>query len=72
MAADVIPEEKPPDRISKAGLCANCLYVRIVVSDRQSEFYRCMRSDRDPAFPRYPSLPVLRCAGWSNAKAHHL
>jgi len=36
---------------------------RRVVSGRGSVFWRCARSERDPSFPKYPRLPVLRCAG---------
>jgi hypothetical protein len=46
------------------GLCANCVHARIVRSDRGSIFYRCGLSDTDPAFPKYPRLPVLNCAGY--------
>jgi len=46
------------------GLCGNCVNARIVRSDRGSVFYRCALSETDPRFPKYPRLPVLRCAGW--------
>ncbi len=26
-------------------------------------FYLCERSANDPAFPKYPSLPVIECSG---------
>lgn len=45
------------------GLCASCVHHRSVVSDRGSHFHLCERSRTDPAYPRYPMLPVLRCAG---------
>ena len=47
-----------------AGLCAHCVYARRVESDRGSVFMRCALSERDPRFPKYPPLPVLRCAGY--------
>jgi len=50
----------PPPR---AGLCATCRRAEIVASKRSS-FLRCRRSDSDPAYPRYPALPVLVCAGY--------
>ncbi len=28
-------------------------------------FYLCERSANDPAFPKYPSLPVIECSGHS-------
>ena len=47
-----------------AGLCARCAHARPVTSARGSTFWRCARSEWDPRFPRYPRLPVLRCAGF--------
>jgi hypothetical protein len=32
-------------------------------------FSLCARSREDPAYPRYPRLPVLTCAGYE-AKKH--
>lgn len=45
------------------GLCATCEHLRLVAS-RRSLFVRCGLADTDPAFPRYPPLPVLACRGW--------
>ena len=45
------------------GLCESCRNVRIVQT-RTSTFYLCELSAVDPAFPRYPRLPVLRCRGY--------
>lgn len=50
------------------GLCAACRWARVVGSARGSAFLRCGRSDLDPAFRRYPPLPVLRCAGFEAAQ----
>lgn len=47
------------------GLCAICQHSKTVVSDRGSSFYRCLLSDRDSRFAKYPRLPVLQCAGFS-------
>ena len=46
------------------GLCAACRYARVIGSRRGSRFWLCERSRIDPRFPRYPQLPVLRCAGY--------
>jgi hypothetical protein len=46
------------------GLCATCAHVNVIVSDRGSRFYFCLRSKTDPRFPRYPALPVLACIGY--------
>jgi hypothetical protein len=46
-----------------AGLCATCRQARVTVSDRGSQFVRCERARTDPAYARYPPLPVLSCRG---------
>jgi hypothetical protein len=48
------------------GLCATCVNMKPIRSDRGSLFYRCLLSDKNPAFPKYPRLPVLRCVGWQS------
>jgi len=47
----------------RAGLCATCAHAQIVASSKGSTFLLCALSESDPRFPRYPRLPVLRCAG---------
>jgi hypothetical protein len=42
--------------------------MKIIRLDRGSVFYRCMLSDKDPRFPKYPRLPVVSCTGWSKAE----
>ncbi len=59
---DVLPGDQ-------TGLCATCIHTRKVVSDRQSVFHRCLLSNEDPDFPKYPRLPVLTCSGWRSARA---
>lgn len=49
------------------GLCLTCRWMHSVTNRRGSTFYRCGRADSDPAFPRYPPLPVLQCAGYEPA-----
>ena len=46
------------------GLCASCRHARRIETARGSRFWLCERSFDDPTFPRYPVLPVLRCAGF--------
>jgi hypothetical protein len=46
-----------------AGLCASCEHLRVLAS-RRSVFVRCGLAETDPRFPRYPSLPVIACAGY--------
>jgi hypothetical protein len=45
------------------GLCAACEHCRMVQAAR-STFYMCQRSFTQPEFPKYPRLPVIRCAGF--------
>jgi hypothetical protein len=47
-----------------AGLCDSCRHQRVVRNTRGSTFSLCERSKTDPAFPRYPRLPVIECAGY--------
>jgi hypothetical protein len=51
-----------PER--SAGLCATCQHAQVIRSDRGSRFVLCGRSKTDPAFPRFPPLPVLVCPGF--------
>jgi hypothetical protein len=46
------------------GLCAACNHARVVQNRRGSRFWLCSLSRQDPRYPRYPNLPVLRCAGF--------
>jgi hypothetical protein len=47
------------------GLCADCVNARRIESDRGATFLLCELSATDPAFPKYPALPVLRCSGFT-------
>jgi hypothetical protein len=49
---------------ARAGLCADCVHARRIESDRGAEFYLCELSAVDPAYRKYPALPVIRCAGY--------
>jgi hypothetical protein len=51
-------------RQAEAGLCASCVHVHVVRSDRGSRFYRCGLAATDPRFAKYPRLPVLSCIGF--------
>jgi len=52
-----------------AGLCESCANVRVVETRKGSRFYLCTLSEVDPRFPKYPGIPVLRCAGYVPAAA---
>jgi hypothetical protein len=60
-----IPRPLRPD----AGLCDTCIYRRLVPNTRGSVFWLCERSRTEPAYPRYPRLPVLECAGYERRQA---
>jgi hypothetical protein len=51
-------------RLDPVGLCARCRHARIVETPRGSTFYLCRRAEIDARFPKYPRLPVIRCAGF--------
>jgi hypothetical protein len=54
----------PPDADPRVGLCADCIHARPLPHPRGGPAYwRCALAERDPRFPKYPRLPVLRCAG---------
>jgi hypothetical protein len=63
---DTIMNDHRDNRQANAawGLCGSCLHLRLVRTDRESVFVRCARSAEDPAFPRYPRLPVRQCRGY--------
>jgi hypothetical protein len=49
---------------SRVGLCTGCRFAALQRSARGSRFWRCRRADFDPAFVRYPPLPVRSCPGF--------
>jgi hypothetical protein len=57
-----MPDERPASSI---GLCASCAHSAVITSSRGSVFYMCRLSLTDPAFPKYPRLPVVACAGYT-------
>lgn len=46
------------------GLCDSCVHQKLVPNTRGSVFSLCQRSRSDPAYPRYPRVPVLACPGY--------
>lgn len=45
-------------------LCEMCDSMREVITPRGSRFLLCHRSSVDPAYPKYPPQPVVRCDGY--------
>ena len=52
-----------------AGLCASCVLARRVPTARGSVFVLCGLSATDARYPKYPALPVVRCAGYERRDA---
>jgi hypothetical protein len=48
-----------------AGLCDTCLHQKLIGTTRGSEFSMCLKAREDPAFAKYPRIPVLRCPGYT-------
>jgi phosphinothricin acetyltransferase len=46
------------------GLCSSCANQKLVRSGRGSTFSMCLLHKTDPAYPKYPRLPVKSCAGY--------
>lgn len=49
----------------RAGLCSNCAHAKKIESARGAKFILCELSMKNPAFPKYPRLPVLECPGYT-------
>jgi len=48
-----------------AGLCDRCSQEKLIANTRGSTFSMCLRHrTEDPAYPKYPRLPVKSCAGY--------
>lgn len=47
------------------GLCGSCRNARVLENRAGSRFWLCGLAREDPRFPRYPTLPVLECPGYS-------
>jgi len=55
-----------PEPNPSLGLCSHCLHARLISSAKGSQFLFCQLSQSDPAFPKYPRLPVLACSGYAS------
>jgi hypothetical protein len=56
------------DAVRRFGLCATCAFGRRFRSGRDVTYVSCERSRTDPTYPRFPSIPMIRCAGWEQVK----
>jgi hypothetical protein len=48
-----------------AGLCASCRHALVRPTRKGTVYLRCGYASIDPAYPRYPTLPVVRCAAYT-------
>jgi hypothetical protein len=55
--------------MADTGLCAACMHRKEIRSDRGTVFIMCLRGLTDPAYPKYPRLPVLHCPGYEPREA---
>ena len=49
-------------------LCESCRWMREVTTPR-SRFLLCELSQMNPAYPKYPPQPVVRCEGYQQEQA---
>ena len=63
------PRAAESAQLNEVGLCAHCRQARVIRSDRGSTFYQCRRSFNDPAYAKYPQLPVRTCSGFEQMPA---
>jgi hypothetical protein len=49
-------------------LCEICAWMREVTTPKGSRFLLCQLSKTDPAYPKYPRQPVVRCDGYAEEK----
>src|ERR1700721_2358028 len=56
------PENRERNRV---GLCLDCAHARRIESERGAIFYLCELAAVNPAFRKYPALPVVICSGYA-------
>lgn len=55
-------------RVAMKSLCETCLWVREIVTPKGSRFLLCQLSQTNPAYPKYPRQPVVRCEGFRSTQ----
>jgi predicted hotdog family 3-hydroxylacyl-ACP dehydratase len=63
----VVPQNLPTAEAFNLGMCAACIHVRRMQSDRGSVFFLCQLALTDRRFRKYPRLPVLQCDGYEES-----
>lgn len=56
--------DAPPATPDPVGLCRDCRHARQVPAPRAT-YWLCGRAAEDPAFPKYPRLPIRACRGFA-------
>jgi hypothetical protein len=51
-------------------LCETCALMREIITPKGSRFLLCQLSKTDPAYPKYPPQPILRCGGYDRMDKH--
>jgi hypothetical protein len=67
-----LPRHPRPAPSVPPGLCGGCRHARRVETRGGTVFRLCLRSTADPAYPRYPPLPVFTCRGFEPSVAAEL
>jgi len=65
----VTPEDSSTAEAHTIGLCATCIHVQRIQSDRGSLFFLCQLALTDHHFRKYPRLPVLKCEGYQASES---
>jgi hypothetical protein len=55
------------DLTFRIGLCATCHHSRTVEARSGSDFRFCSKAKTELSYPKYPPLPVTRCAGYEQS-----
>ena len=56
--------DAPPAAPDPIGLCRDCRHARQVPATKAT-YWLCGRAAEDPAFPKYPRLPIKACRGFA-------
>ena len=67
MAIESDPTRPVASLAREVGLCVRCRFSGITHNQRGGRFVRCSKPEGVPEFPRYPSLPVVRCRGFEES-----
>ena len=54
--------------VPEVGLCSGCSNALEQASPKGQRFWRCTLADNNPAFRRYPPLPVQACSGFQRGQ----